>query len=757
MSHLSLHHRQEFMIGHILLSSCLSQAGQPISESLLSTLVTYFKTKDSLREAVADALAGLALTKAQFKKLAEVGDINYWRLKLGAAKSASGLLSHTYKLKSSLIEGSYRTLPRCHSVWHVVLRAAKAEGAFEKVWGVFVEKELGSLANHKNRGRHIGFSIALALQALQEGLSVTEILTPEFMKSWHSNLCDREHRHHDSAVKLKQLAVKEVKETALEKVVSLVQTVTVGDLVTSLTLAAVKTASTQQLANVITTLTVCTEPRLSHFVVLMLEAISKHPGLEETALVELLTKAHSEDLARRKLFATLTHSDLSLISSIFQVWEGKPAEVWERFHAETAAAEPKLVLGKRKAYEGLVTEVQKQALWKLVLLVTLESAFDPASDVHTELIESVDSLLHPKPSKRTKAEAESPLEALFDTLLTLLNKQAAYRRDLVKATFKEFVAEVPIGFVETLCGAVLTGDGFVMEEIQEDITGEEVELTAEQAETMLAATVPSKAQMESLRTDYRLRACDLVEVLIKKSEDSAVLLKIYSALFTALQQCKVPNLKSRLVALLGKLSKSKLVLKTNSLETAVTLLSSSIKAVASQALIALRPCVLSLAKAVAEVDFESAKTAYGELLRLYIEKHTRKELYSLLTQLLSSLPALADDDLLKVLVKYSSGAKQTHSQLQALSLIKLVLAKHATSLKISKLLKSTLKTKTKQADALPSKDWMKKSLSVFAISCKGSGYSEGVGRVLGRLEKKYSGVTSVKSLISQVKQTLALS
>lgn len=751
---LTLHGKQEYFIGHILLASCLIEADYELTATLIESLLGYFRSKESLREAVANVLSKVALSKSQLKKIAEVNDINFWRLKLATSKSSDSLLVQASKVKSTLLEGSYRTLPRCHSVWTMIFKAAKAEGAFKKLWSLYVEKELLSLSNQKNRGKQIGFSLSFALKAVGEGMPVEIILTTEFANAWHSNLCDKEHRHHENAVKLKRLALSKVTGTALEKIIRLAQVASVADLTSSLALEAVKTAPLEALENSLLSLKGLEDPRLSHFVVVMLDAISKREGFEKTCLIELFLKSRTDEFARRKLFTNLTQSNISVIASIFEVWDDKPADVWEKFTAE--AQKVSAPLGKRKAHEATITQHQTDALWKLVLLMTLEASFESEPENLTELIETIDSLLHPKPAKRRSEDAETPLESLFSILLSMLNKQVHYRREIVKATFKEFAADAPMSLIDTLCSAVISGEGFTMEEVKEDLMGEEVDITAEEAETLLAQAVPSKAQMEELRTNFRLRACDLVEVVIKKSEDPDVLLKIYSTLFTAVQQCKQANLKARFVGLLGKLSKSKLVLKPDSLEVATELLIATVKVSGNQASTPLRPCVLSLAKAVAEVDFEAVKNAYNELLRLYIEKHTRKEIYNLLSQLLSSLPALADDALVKTLIKYSKDAKQTHSQLHAFALMKLVLAKNATTAS-SKHLKLALKAKTKKGAVLPPKDWVKKIIGVLLISCKKSGYKDGVLRVLNKLEKRFATVVSVQGQIVQAKKILELS
>mmetsp|Transcript_12840 Transcript_12840/g.23895 ORF Transcript_12840/g.23895 Transcript_12840/m.23895 type:complete len:853 (-) Transcript_12840:25-2583(-) len=753
----SLHGKQDFFTGLILLTSCLIEADYTVTEALIETLIGYFKTKESLREAISNVLAKAPLTRAHLKRLAEANDIHYWRIKICTAKSSENLLVQFYKTKKTIVEGSYKSIPRCHSIWGPVIKAAKLEQAFEKLWGMFVEKELVSMQNHKDRGRHIGFSIALALKFLNEGVPVEVILTPEFVGAWHSNLCEKEHRHHENAVKLKKLAISKVTETAVGRLIELVQVTSVGDLLVSLAVEAIKTASQVTLTSALQSLKTLIDPRFSHFVGLMLEAISGKKDLEQDALSELFARAKSDDLARRKLLSKLVHSDLPAIVGIYEAWEAKPAAVWDKFKAENKGAVEKPTLGKRKAQQdSTITKSQQDALWKLLLLVTFETAFEEEVAVNDELVEVIDSLIHPKPKKRTAEEASTPIEELFEILLSLLNKQANYRRELVKSTFKEFASEVPLGLVETLCSAVISGEGFTMEEVTEEIMGEEVDITAEEAEAMLTKSVPSKAQLEELRTNYRLRACDLMEVLVKRSESAEILLKIYTALFASIQNSKQSSLKNRLLALLGKISKSKLTLSQGSIESAVGLLTSSVKIAASQNLGPIKPCVLSLAKAVAEVDLESARGAYNELLRLYIEKHTRKEAYSMLTQLLSSLPALADDSLVKKLVKYSKEAKQTHSQLQALALVKLVLSKYSSE-KTSKSLKLAIKSKLKKGTTLPSKDWVKKALNVLQISCKKSGYRDGLDRTLSKLERKFASAVSVKTLIEQVKKTLGLS
>lgn len=265
-----------------------------------------------------------------------------------------------------------------------------------------------------------------------------------------------------------------------------------------------------------------------------------------------------------------------------------------------------------------------------------------------------------------------------------------------------------------------------------------------------------KVATEELKTQYRLRACDLIEVLIEKSSSPEALLRIYSTLFTSIQQAKPGPLRERLVSLLEKLSTATLVLTPDCLEATIKLILDSVKVASIQASAPLRNCVLTLAKATAKLDIERVKGAYSELLRLYIEKHTRKEVFGLLTTLLSTLPALADEALAEALLKYSNEAKQPQAQLQALALMKLVLAK-VSSKATSKSLKLSVKEKLKKGTALPSKDWVKKAVSVLLVSCKKSGYTAGVARVFAKLENKFAGVVTVQSKVAQAKKLLGLS
>lgn len=461
--------KQEYVVGHILLASCLTEADYSLGEDLTDALVAYFKTQESMREAVAEVLAKATLSEAKLEELAEVNDVNYWRLKLNASKGPAGLLAQAFKNKGALLKGSYRTLPRLHSVWPVVLKAALTEGTFKKLWSQFVEKELTTLASHKNLEKHIGFSLGFVYEAVSQGVPVEVSLSAQFAAVWQSSLSDRANKNHTSAVKLKKLALSKVTESTLPPLISLVETASISDLATSLALEVVKTATADVLETTLKQLKDLTDPSSKQFVVAVLDGIERREGFQQICLIELFYHARHDDFAKRKLLAGLSHASLEVIANVFEAWDDKPAKVWKKFNADRKRFSAKPALGKRKAYEATITQSQAEALWRLTLLVTLETAFDPTSELHIGLIEVTSSLIRPKPSKRSTEVPTSPLETLFGILLKLLNKPAHYRKDIAKSTFQEFAADAPMSLVETLCNAVATGQGCIVEAVQEEV------------------------------------------------------------------------------------------------------------------------------------------------------------------------------------------------------------------------------------------------------------------------------------------------
>ncbi|CAG9320287.1 unnamed protein product [Blepharisma stoltei] len=332
-------------------------------------------------------------------------------------------------------------------------------------------------------------------------------------------------------------------------------------------------------------------------------------------------------------------------------------------------------LGKRKAQGlSLITSTQLERLVHLNLLLCLEGLFYENISDAKDLYKIIKSLVSPKPSKKS-AKSSSKLDELFKFFLSQLVKPVSYIRDAIKKTFKLFVGEVSNEFIEMICEMMKSGNVQIeMPTEEEEEKEEDVEVDTEKGIEGIFEEPKKNNQEATLKQNFLIRACDLLEVLIKKTQDADVYIKLYQTLLTAFKSTYKAKgkggLTGRYQALLGNITKTQVDIKPEHHEILTEIANSLAKAMTKDKNLnnSISRNLNHLIRVIHNFDHEEAEKIVIECTKKFMEDHNAKMSTNTLADIIMIIKP--ENRIKRTLFKYTKEGRKPSLRLEILQIIK---------------------------------------------------------------------------------------
>jgi hypothetical protein len=782
----------ELKAAKILVMSCLVRSDRALSHDMTQELVQFYAAKENLRESITDILIAMATPKGLLKQLQPQNDINYYKLSYSFSKSPENVINSAVKSKLSVLKSTYKTLPRLHGVWNMILEAGVNCNKLDYVWSHFIDIEV----EEKKLYKHIEFQILVLEKLLKYSLNNLEfVLTKRFLDDLQMNVSSKKFKLHDVANTAKKnllsyIAKHEIEtEPVLNAVFRYLPDAKFIDLPIRVAEEIIKKMTSDELRLLIETISGFTEDKAGQFAVQVLSfMIENKEEIRKDALYAMFKYLNkvSEPLRSigiRKFLNLLINLSNESILDVYKWWiskdsgfENKPTakkilkEV-QALNPNPASDKPVEKLGKRAPQDlSLLSSDHISNIQKLILVLGFENLIEP-SELSLELLEKFKSITALSSPKK-KGKEGNPIDEFIEELLNILWKPGSYIREAVSNTFKSFVSELSHDLLSYICEglkfnsfespeAETKNHDLALDIDQEELIGEDlvIEDATELGDLLEGPTQEegNTGYMIESKENYNMRVTYLLENVIKFSQDTAALISIYETLFEIL---KTPagrdkSFLSRCAGLLEKLQKSKIEVTAENKERVEKLLRSMLGSALSNDNFSnsLTKPILNLSLHISKIDIALLDSIFNDCLVKYFSAKNAKSRLNLLRSLLSNT-SLSLPTVTKLLIKHSTESKSRSTCSDCLELLKLRIKKEPFDGEIFSRLCSSLKSLLKSEMKPKHKNKLLKPLLVSLI-CFGKKEQSGscLLSFLSRKQEKLSKFVGVSSIIKQYQKS----
>jgi hypothetical protein len=781
----------ELKAAKILVMSCLVRSDRALSHDMTQELAQFYAAKENLRESITDIFIAMPTAKSLLKQLQPQNDINYYKLSYSFSKSPENVINSAVKSKLSVLKSTYKTLPRLHGVWNLILEAGVNCNKLDYVWSHFIDIEV----EEKKLYKHIEFQILVLERLLKYSLNNLEfVFTQRFLDDLQMNVSSKKFKLHDVANTVKKdllnyIAKHEIEtEPVLNAVFRYLPDAKFIDLPTRVAEEIIKKMKSDELRLLIETISGFTEDKAGQFAVQVLSfMIENKEEMRKDALFAMfkyLNKVSEplRSLGIRKFLNLLISLNNESILDVYKWWistdsgfENKSTakkilkEV-QALNPNPASDKPVEKLGKRAPQDlSLLSSDHISNIQKLILVLGFENLIEP-SELSLELLEKFKSITA-QSSPKKKGKEGNPIDEFIEELLNILWKPGSYIREAVSNTFKSFVSELSDEVLHYICEglkfnsfespeAETKNHDIGMDIDQEELIGED--LVIEDA-TELGDLLEGPPQEENTgnmiesKENYNMRVTYLLENVIKYSQDTAALMSIYETLFEILKSPagRDKSFLSRCAGLLEKLQKSKIEVTAENKERVEKLLRNMLGSALSNDNLSnsLTKPILNLSLHISKIDIALLDSIFNDCLVKYFSAKNAKSRLNLLRSLLSntsfSLPTVT-----KLLIKHSIESKSRSTCSDCLELLKLRIKKEPFDTEIFSRLCGSLKSLLKSEMKPKHKNKLLKPLLVSLISFGKKEQSQSsLSSFLSRKEEKLSQLGVLSSIIKQYQKS----
>jgi len=603
-------------------------------------------------------------------------------------------------------------------------------------------------------------------------------LTEKFLNVWQENLQDKELRAHAKASQLLAVFLSKLKTTEINatgyfrQIFSVVPKVKSSELLQTITKTLIKKADNKRCEWAISRLGRIDKEKSGYFVVNQLYNFAKKSDISQElvqdSLKQLFEISISQDqnlaeFARKMILVALGQLDKD--NSIFvyglikeQKNENYPilAGFVSKIGKIKISDSEDEQLGKRKAKSSsLITQSQLDTLKQLGLVLGIESFYLNNFSICDQLIELATALISNRPNKQKE---ENPLDMLFNAFYKEYTKSVSYTRGLIKKTFQEFVGEISMNFVDKLCLQIQSRMNISEEVIKKPSKEEKVVENLSELKPENSDNSQKQIWINTLRNDLSLRVCDLIEIIIKNTENHTILLKLYKTLIkcfkAAFKRKKRTGLAERYHYLMDEISKIELSVDKSETSDLGAIFAAAVKCVMREKNLNkfLAKTLFNLVKIIDKANHEEATQVVNDTISNYMTSKNPKLSLDVLSGIVLALSF--DKYILNLLHNYVKTGKDQKKRLEALEILKKMIKlwpyNDKDAKKLFRAIKQILdeKLKNKEKNKL-----LKNILAALFIYSKKTTEMEQFCKRLERIKPKLSNIPSLSGIISQISKS----
>lgn len=539
----------QIFIGTTLISLCLSRTGKASSKSLIGKLEEIYKSKASLNEVTGLAVLSLPNAKNVAKRVGSQSDINGLMINY-ATQSHETVMVQSSRHKEILIKGTFRALPRLHHIWKTIVSASIALEKEHTIWINFVEKDIK--IDDKFRTRRILFSFLLFEEFSLQKANLSNLLTRDFFDTWQDNVFSKKLRDHTKALSLRDTFFEFLKALPnqmayLQKLFELLSEVKTLDMIKSFTEVLLGKCDLDVKKWYLKEISGFTKEKKGNFAVGEYWFVAKtSPELIKPCIKKLIQLSYLQggtgEAARGKVLNLASEcSQVDLIYTLFEAQTPLAEKVLKTVKRvkKYEIKQSESVPGKRKPGElSMITSGQLEGLKQLLMLIGIEAVLYDQIEDFSEIYRLVKDLY--------KAKAKN-IDELSMFLFSAFARPVGYIRTGIKKVFKLFVNEISEDFLKKVCEIIRSG------EVNLDTQMENVEANEENGINTLFQENNSNVtkQEKIVKDNFLVKAADVLEIVMKKSENIEHKLFVYETLIVSLRSASKSKDKQHLI---GKFS-----------------------------------------------------------------------------------------------------------------------------------------------------------------------------------------------------------
>ena len=662
----------QIFIGTTLISLCLSKAGKASSKSLVAKLVDVYKTKASLAEVTGLALLSLPNAKATAKKLETQNDVNGLMINY-ATQSHETVLLQAPRHKELILRGTFKCLPRLHHIWKIIVSASISLSKEQTIWNNFVEKEIK--IDDKMKTRRVLFSFLLFEEFLERKGDITSILTRDFMDCWQENVFSKKLRDHPKALALRDKFTSFLKTNSnntqiLQKLLEILTEVKNLDMIKAFTETVLEKSDIEVKKWYLQEISGFTKEKRGNFAVGEFWFVAKStpklfkPCVKKLIQLSQLPSTTGEHAKTKILNLACEPSQVQLIYSLFEaqteISENVMKTVSRIKKYEIVPSEHKA--GKRKAGDlCVITSAQLECLKELALLLGIEAILYNQIEDFAEFYKLLRGLYKSKVNNT---------DDLCMFLFSALARPVGYIRTGIKKAFKVFVNEISDEFLKKICDIIRTG------EVSLEQTNEEIEETPVHGVDSLFEdnNTDVKKQEKIVKSNFLIRATDILEVIIKKSENIDQKMIVYETLVLSLRSASKAKGSQHLVgkfsSILQKIHRKPFIITAEHEKTLIELIILCVKGMHLDKNLnkVLTKNFTSLMNILEDLNSEECLKILLELLTKFFEKHNSNIKHECITEIVSKFKY--NKKILVKLINYVKAGRSPIIQVQSAEVIK---------------------------------------------------------------------------------------
>ncbi|OMJ85076.1 hypothetical protein SteCoe_13661 [Stentor coeruleus] len=661
----------QISVGLILLALALERAQKTLPKNLIDKIVEIYKTKTALRESAAVALIKIEDQKPLVKKLATANDAAGLMLHY-SMQSDESIMNQASRHKEIIVKGSFKTLPRLHQIWKLIITASIRLNKESAIWDLFIENDLS--IDDKKKPKRTLLSFLIFQEYLTNNSTVSKILTRNFYNVWQENLFCKKLRDYSLASHLKTdflayLLQSPYKKLYLQKCLDLSHEVKALDMLKTYSETLLNSCEFDIKEWFLEELSNFTKNKKGNFAVNIYWHIGKNTPELRNKCIEKLVRISKEktavsESANMKILNLA--NDFGTFDIVFELFTGENATtVRKRIKRlgkyQIKSSEDKE--GKRKPGDlSLITQKQLESLIQVTKMLGVEALL---YENEQDFIDFSMTLI-----KLYKGKTRD-LDEILELLVSLLAKPVGYMRSNVAKVFKEFVNEISAEFLTKLCDIIESGNFSI--DMQNG--GEVKEDDQENGVSMLFPSQgsDSRNQEKIIKDNFLIRASEIMEIIVRKSENIDYKLQVYASLVKALRLASKTKEKYHLVtrfsSILYKIHTKKLNFSSSYEEKTESLILLILKTLKSNKSLANVLCknLISLLK---NINIDKSEKILQDLVKKVFEKHNSCLPIENLSEILVSIPY--NKNIMNQIITYLSTGRNQMTQIQASDVLKII-------------------------------------------------------------------------------------